>query len=292
MDKFKFNGFDLQLFGTPSAENLMLGKGSIFFNRYDPATASYTGERHLGNCTEFTFGNTADVAKKYSSMDHRAALYKAYNKSLKSSGKVVMDEFDPYNVAMILLGENSVVNQVAGAVAAGSPEKYPAVRRSQMIKLGSYNAAGVAQPENAQKFNIDPATLVVKDSTGTTTYQKNRDYLVVNAGAGVIMVPDTVQCSIPNTTVGVDLMISYGYGNAVLPQIVGGTNLRIEGYLRFVGDPILGRAYEGEFWKVTIMPEGDVTFIGEDLANMNFSFDCEDDSMNHPDDPYARLLFK
>lgn len=262
-------------YGTPSPDNLMLGCGMLYFNRMDTVTNTLTGERALGNCTEFTFGVKPETTEKYSAMDADRGLYKSFVKALKASGKVTMDEFDPDNVAMCLLGDNSIIAPATGTVLPGAGESF-VVKRGCMIKLGSTSGT--------DKFGLTASTLVV--TKGGVPCILNRDYIIISAAAGVIFIPDTVANTLTN---GDTVIVSYTYEAPAIKKITGGTNLRVEGYLRFIGDPTIGPRYEGEFWRVSIIPEGDMPFIMDDLKALTITFDCQDDAINHPEDPFFKL---
>lgn len=261
---------------SPNADNLLLGAGMLYFDRLD-ASGNPTGERPLGNCTTFNLTVGADVAEKFSSMEATRNLYLSVVKQTRATGKITMDEFDPYNVAMCLLGDTSVMNQSSGTVAAGAAETYTA-KRGFMIKLGG------SVPAN-QKFNITPSSIVVKN--GATTYKVNRDYILINAAAGVLFIPDTAANTIVD---GTTLTVTYDYNALVIRKITGGTNTRVEGYLRFVGDPTVGPRFEAELWKVVVVPEGDIAMIADDFKDLSITIECQDDTMNHPVEPFYRLL--
>lgn len=263
-------------YGSPNADNLLLGAGMLYFDRLD-ANGNSTGERPLGNCTGFNLTVGADLAEKFSSMEATRNLYLSIVKQTRATGKITMDEFDPYNVAMCLLGETSVMTQTSGTVAPAASETYTA-KRGCMIKLGG------SVPAN-QKFNITPSTLKV--TNGATTYKVDRDYIITNASAGVIFIPDTAGNTIVD---GVTLTVVYDYSALTIRKITGGTNTRVEGYLRFVGDPTVGPRYEAELWKVVIVPEGDIAMIADDFKDLTISVECQDDTMNHPKEPFYRLL--
>lgn len=251
----------------PSSDNLMLGAGMLFFDRFDSQGAS-TGARALGNCTSFTLNTAVEKVEKYSAMDKAKRLYKSVIKSIKATGKLTLDEFDAANVALALLGTEGTVTQTSGTVDVGTPFSAVA-RKGYMVKLGHYSVSDV----------------VVKDSTGTTTYTVNTDYTIQNAKAGIIYIPAS------STIVdAATIKCSYTYGAVTLPKIAGAAQGKIEGYLRFVGDPTTGPAYYGEFWKVSISPEGDLGFISDDFANFTLNFECQDDTANHPTDPMYRVI--
>lgn len=262
---------------TPSAENLLLGAGALYFDRIDNATGKFTGERHLGNCTAFTFAPGAEVLEKYSSMDADRSLYKAVVKQVRATGKITLDEFDPHNLAMAMLGDNSVITQSSGSVLSGGAETF-VVKKGHMYKLGGVNPAN-------QKFNIDPTSIAL--TKGATPLVKDRDFIVTSGPAGVIFFPDNLSTILVD---GDSVNITYNFLASTMKKIVGGTNLKVEGYIRFIGDPTTGPRYDGDFWRVSVTPEGDLNFIGDDWGQFNLTFECMDDSMNHASEPFYRLI--
>lgn len=252
--------------GTPSSENLMLGAGVLYFDRFDSSGAK-TGERHLGNCTAFSLTTEVEKVERYSSMDKAKRLYKSVIKSIKSTGKITLDEFDPANMALALLGEEGVVTQVLGSVAPGAALSFVA-KKGYGIKLGHFKVSNV----------------IVKNSAGDTTYVLNTDYNL-NDKAGMIFI--TAGSTIVD---GSTIKISYDYAAATLPKVAGATLGKIEGFLRFVGDPTSGPAYLGEFWRVSVSPEGEMGFISDDWSTFGLSIECQDDAVNHPTDPMYRLV--
>lgn len=263
---------------TPSSGNLLLGKGSLFFDRINPKTGLPTGERHLGNCPTFTFTSSGETLDLYSSMDHDASLYKSVVKQVTGTGKIELNEYDPINLATVLLGDSQSISQTAGSIAPASPESIT-VHKNCLYKLGGFTTP------NSQKFNILKSSIVL--SKGATALIEDQDYIVVNALAGVIMFPDNL-----NTTLveGDTVTLSYNYNSALLRRIFGGTSTQVEGYLRFIGDPTTGPRYDAEFWHIVVKPEGDVNFIGDDWGKFSLSFECLDDSMNHASRPFYYIV--
>lgn len=266
-------------FASPNAENLLLGSGQLYFNRFDPKTNTWAGERHLGNCTDFTFNTNAEVFEKFSSMTADRGLYFSAVKAIHGTGKLVMDEYDPINVTTVLLGTHAVVNQNAGSVLPAAAETYNNISKGMAIKLGAVAT---------QKFLADPNSIVLTNSTGATIYVQDRDYTVLSADAGMLFIPDNQYSTFPN--VPSTVKVSYNYASATMREIAGATDLQVEGYLRFIGDPTAGPGYEGEFWRISIIPEGELVFIGDDQKPISITFECMDDTMNHPKEPFYRLL--
>lgn len=118
-------------------------------------------------------------------------------------------------------------------------------------------------------------------------YQLNKDYKVptIEARGGLIIIPEA--SVIPKNT---DVHISYNVPAGVFPKVSGATVGNIQGELLFLGDPSYGPCYNGEFWHVSLTPNGDIGLLSDDFATFGIDFTCLDDGANHPDDPLYRLV--
>lgn len=88
-----------------------------------------------------------------------------------------------------------------------------------------------------------------------------------------------------------EVTATYDIPEKMYVAINGASVGEIRGRLRFVGDPSAGTRYEGEFWNVSVSPEGDLALIGaDDFASTTLNFSIEDDSKNHPEYPLYRLV--
>lgn len=251
---------------TPNADNLLLGAGALYFDRFD-ANGNPTGERHLGNCSAFTLSTTVEKVEKYNSMVASRSLYKSVVKQIKAVGKITMQEFDPANLALGLLGEEGVITQnLATGVAVNGLKVF----KDKYVKIGDYR---------------DITSVIVKDgATGLITYIADTDY-TIDAPTGRIYIPSTSSIVDAST---VDITLSAPA--KTYTKVVGAQVANVEGFLRFVGDPSSGPAYEGEFWRIALSPEGDIGFIGDDFSSFGLNFECQDDSTKHPTERLYRLV--
>ncbi|MDU2064705.1 MAG: hypothetical protein E6713_07655, partial [Sporomusaceae bacterium] len=128
------------------------------------------------------------------------------------------------------------------------------------------------------KISVTPAV---------TEFTPGDDFFVDDtlARSGMIQIP--ADSSIPDAA---DVLIDYDVPAMVIPKISGLTSTTIRGYLLFLGDPAKGRVYNGEFWDVTIKPNGNVPFIGTDYASFEVTVTCMEDKRNHPDEPFGRII--
>lgn len=98
---------------TPSPDNLLVGAGEIYFDRFDD-DGNRTGLRHVGNCTSLEINHTSTDLVKKTSMDGSRADYKRINVERAAEVSIVMDEFHSQNYALASLGIEEALLQASG----------------------------------------------------------------------------------------------------------------------------------------------------------------------------------
>lgn len=99
---------------SPSTDNYTLGKGIVYFNKKDPSTQLYTGERDLGNAPAFTFNIAIEKLEHYSSRGGLRAKDKEIISQITPGVSFTLDEINKENLALLTLADINTVNQVAG----------------------------------------------------------------------------------------------------------------------------------------------------------------------------------
>lgn len=263
--------------GTPSADNLSLGQGHLFFDRFDMSGAVPvpTGPRHLGNCSEFSLSIANEKIEKMTSMYATRRLYKQVIRQTKAQGKIKVDEYDPANVALSIMGKSAFYT------------------RGVVTKTGA-NGVIMLSPAFQDRWLglpdrwITPGSVIVKDNVGATVYVVNTDYTVDAVSGRIYIVPGGA------IVAGLTLKIEYT-GLAITAAdkrlvLSGGTDTNIHGKLIFVGDPTVGPTYYAEFWDVMLTPDGDLGLITSDFQSFGLSFLCMNKKAQHPTEPYYKIL--
>ena len=98
-----------QAFSRP--EDLMVGAGTLYFKRTH--SKDKHGFHHLGNSTGFTITTDIEKIDKNSSMNKHRELMASAVTSVKASSKITLEEYNPYNLALGLFGEESIIKQAA-----------------------------------------------------------------------------------------------------------------------------------------------------------------------------------
>jgi hypothetical protein len=244
---------------APSNQNLLLGKGQVFFDRRDNAGLS-TGFRHLGNIETLELNTADDKVQKFSSMTAGAPLYMEVNRRRTVTINLTGSEFHPENLALMTMGSQSTLVQAATAIV-DEPVHATTIP-------GMYFFTKLIGPVTAVSVKFGAATGVL-----------GVDYAIVNANVGTIRI-------LPGTAMTGAVTVSYtptAYVSATGPAVVGGGSAgTIQGALRYVSDPSTGPDMIMDVWSANVSPNGALSFIGDDFATMQLQLSVLDDSLNHP----------
>ena len=249
---------------TPSPENYFLGKGALYFDRFD-SNGNPTGELHLGNCPDFS------ISVEVETKEHRSSLSGLSEKDIElitgvnATVKFTLEEFVTENLILAFLGEQGSLTQTAGSVTGESHT----AKKNRWIKLNYRNVSNV----------------VVKDETETTTYVEDTDYRVDATTGRIYIVPGG------NISDDQTILVDYDYAALDLDTVQGLKNAETLGFLRFIpADDQQGPKHEVEIWKVRLWPSGEIGFISDDWAQMTIEGAIIKDEENHPNEPYFRLI--
>lgn len=231
---------------SPSADNLLLGAGVIYLNRYDQ-NGQLTGDRHLGNCSSFSVN--VEVIRK-EKPDLRASIYdlpKSVIVGFRPTCSITLNEISRENLALIL----------AGDVHTAYTQE---TRNNETIAL-TVKKGFAFQLVNGAGFKVF-GLKVHSITAGATVYVEGVDY-VVTRGAGIIYIPDTSQI-VNNSTV----TILYSATGHSLPQISMAHSTNLTGKITYVGEPTAGIAHMCVIDKVDISSSDGISFIGDDFASI------------------------
>jgi hypothetical protein len=246
---------------APSAQNLLVGKGQVFFDRFDVNGVS-TGFRHIGNVDKLEISTDSTKLQKFSAMSANAPLYSEV--STKRAVKLALtgSEFHPQNFALATTGNVADLVQAATAVT------------------GEAAAAATVPGTYILTKKRGPVTGVAVHF-GATLGVLGTDYAITNANVGLIQIlPGTILTG----AVTIDYTpTAYTAGNGIV--VAGGAAGIIQGALKFVGDPTTGPAYLIEVWKCNVSPDGAMGLISDDFADLGLEMEVLDDSANHPAAP-------
>lgn len=243
---------------------VLLGRGKVYFDRLDASGAS-TGLRFMGTVSELAISGSQEKREiRDFSLPGAPVLAEAVIAS-DFTLRLTAHEFTRENLALAFMGDEAGLTQSSGSVV--DEVLATTARKSRAYQCASRKISAVTVKEGA-------ATLVA----GT-------DYEVSDADAGMIYITDAA----PNVTGTGNLTISYTKAAIASPgwdKVRGAMQTAVRGRVLYLGDPATGPRTNVNVWRVSLSPEGDVGFIGDDFAGFQLSGKIESDATNHPTEPF------
>lgn len=252
---------------SPNVSNYSLGKGIVYFDRFDSAGAS-TGELDLGNAPVFSLTPAVEVMAHYESRSGIKDKDREVETSLGYTFKISLDEYSKENIMLALRGDAMAYTTQSDDTAT---DEGVVARLDRWVKLAYRKLLSTG--------------IVVTNQGGTVTYTAGTDY-EVDLGTGRIKAITGGAISD-----GATILVDYSYQAASYPTIYAGART-VEGLLRFVGDPAIGPAYEVEVWHVKLKCESEIGFITDDWGRFEFSAEVLKDAANHPSNPWFNVIAK
>lgn len=246
--------------------NVVLGRGRVYFDRFTTGGVK-TGMRMLGNVSRFEISETPEKLEMKDFSQASAPTLKSVVTDNAIEINMTLHEFVKENLAIALLGTDAT-----GYTQAATPVVDETLTTS-VVKGRIYRTA---------KRQI--GSITVKKSPSTVLVL-GTDYAIEDANAGLVRIlPGSVTVSD-----GDGILISYtpvAITTPGLDKIIGGAQPNIEGELTYISENASGPQWEYQFWKVAIAPDGVLSLIGEQFAEMPLKAEALSDSVNHPTEPY------
>lgn len=232
------------------AENYTLGKGILYFNRYNPDTKTYSGWRDLGNAPSFSFNVNIEKLEHFSSRGGLRVKDKEIISQLTPSCSFTLDEITAENFGILGLAK---VDDMTQAAASNQTETIAAV--TGVVTLGKRAIKSVAV------------------AVGNNDLVEGTDFVISNAKAGQIEFKKStdVQAAITNSN---SFTITYACDAVTLKVVKLFTETQIVGRLKFVSDNPTGTQCTLVAKNVSLTPSGDTAFIGDDWSTLSFSAEC------------------
>lgn len=251
---------------APTANNLLLGKGGVYFDRFDSSN-NKTGEMHLGNCDVFEVTPQVDVKSKASSLKATSDLYKEVNNGIRFDFKIDGSELNAENMALLIFGDKGALTQTTGTVSGETVAT--AAKKGRWYDTDYRNISSVS---------------VYGGVSGTTLKTLNTDYTLDTVTGRVYVVPGGTIAD------GDVIKVNYTYTSITLTRVQAKTKKYIEGFLRFIGDPCAGDRYEVQVWRVRISSENSFNLINDDFSVWSLKGAVINDATNHPTSPYFDVI--
>ncbi len=225
-----------------NSQNYTLGRGELYFD-------DGSGERYLGNTTEFNLSTATETLEHYSSDRGLRNRDRSIVTQITYSGSTTTDNIVVENLAMLFLGTATTLSQ--GSLT-GEIDTFTGVQGYNWYQLGTdaTNPAGKRDVSNVS-VSIDPA--------GTPTAAVEGTDYELDASLGRIQVLESGAI-----TDGADIEVTYDVAAYSIEQVVSG-DIQVQGKLRYVAYNPSGAGKQMDYFlpSVTISANGDFALKAE-----------------------------
>ena len=249
-------------------------------NKLFMGTSTTTAQLHLFDGTASSTAIASAVAGQYYGLDNRQiGIYRAvWTESV--AGLAVGD---------VLTDTAATTTCVIQHLDTIGGIKYMWFDTLGVADTFTLNGAFTSDGTGTGNFVGTPAVVddVVVDD-GTSQYVAGAiggsNNFTVDTEMGRLFIPTTTAMTLTSLTV------HYVLVDANWSVINGLQTTAIEGLLRYVSDNPEGPNMELRMWKVSLTPDGDTAFIGDDWSTMSFTGEILKDQAGHPATPYLEVI--
>lgn len=236
------------------ANNLVLGRGKVYFDRFAPGTTTKTGERYMGATP--AFGATAETQEldHYSSEEGLKVKDESVTVQIDYSGTLTVENMNGANTALFFYGDSETATVAA---AVGEVETFTAIP-GLFYQLGST----AAKPEGVELVS----NVTITNVGGTVTYLAGTDYEVdLDEGFFEVLETGSIAAAAP-------IVVTYDLAAQTQDRVISGST-PISGALRFRSRNAIGEQRNFYMPKVTLRPNGEYALKGEEWQNIAFNVD-------------------
>jgi hypothetical protein len=236
-------------------KNYTLGRGRLFFQKFDDNGNPVGGQRYIGNTPEIALTSESESLDHFDSDAGVKEKDKSVLLSLNRTGSFVTDQISPANLALFFLGTESITSVAA---VTDATHAITDVVTGQRYQIGANPSA----PAGVR--NVSGVTVV----KGATPLILNTDYTLDAASGGITFLDSSA-----TVNDGDDLTVTYDLVASENNTIVTGASASINGSLYYLSNNPEGAQFD-YFWpKVTLKPDGDVQLKGDDWQQISFTFE-------------------
>lgn len=246
-----------------STKDYKLGKGIVYLDELD-ANQNEQGFRDIGNTTGFTIGISNEKFENYSSRGGVRQKDLDILLQVDRTSQIVVTSASIENLALFINGDISDIVQGAGSVS----DEAITVKNGLSYQIG----ASLSAPTGVRGIS----SVVVQDDSDTTTYEFGEAESAaaskngwVDLANSVLHVFDeatqTAKGAASNISDGDVLHVDYDTAANTRKQIKTSSVVR-QMALKFVADNTTGNNDSVYIPLVSVQPNGEIQFIGDDLV--------------------------
>ena len=233
------------------SSNLVLGRGEVYFDRYDPVTGLVAGERYLGATPNLTVSAETQELEHFSAERGLRVKDESVTLSIDITGTVTIEDMSPENLALFFFGTSETAT-IASATG---------VTEDIVAKTGHYYQLGMTTAKQEGVENVTSVAVVLEPAGANTTLTVDVDYTVDLALGRVYIMPGGA------VTDGANVRITYNRSAQTQARVLSGSTL-IQGAMRFISYNGVGTQRNFYMPKVTLRPNGEFALKGDEWQNL------------------------
>ena len=240
-------------------KNYVLGRGKLFFDPFASGTKTPTGERYLGNTTEFNLTIKSETLDHYDSDQGVRTKDDSVILELNRSGALTTDNISEENVGLFVLGD------ISGYAQDGTPVTGEAIGEGGVPLPDRYYQLGQTDANPQGVRDVSSVTVTVDPAGTPVTAVEDTDY-TLDATLGRIYIKEGGAIDGVKT-----VEVDYTPATNTRTRVTTNAAAKVEGALRFVAYNPKGKDKDVYMPYVTLTPSGDFALKGDDWQNMAFS---------------------
>jgi hypothetical protein len=253
------------------SNNYVVGRGTVYFDRFQDGTNRKTGEMYFGNTPEFTINTDSETLDHYSSDHGMRVMDASVLLEASQGGTFTCDNINSDNLALWFLGDVATTTQTQQTDAK---EVFNPIMRGRFYQLGTSddNPTGVRSVDNFQMVKADASVAIslgagdITSIVGATVVNPAGNYEIDLEAGRIYIEPDSTDLS-----GNVQIAVQYDVGAQKRTLVIGNSNM-VYGALRMISDNPVGTNKNYYFPKVSVAPDGDYALKGDDWQVMSFTF--------------------
>lgn len=247
---------------APDGANLYLGKGVIYFDRFD-ANGVKTGLVHLGNCSSLDITGSGTVKEIFENMTKNAKMLASTVTDRKLAVKIVGTEFNADNLALVMQGTKANYANASNAAITAQALATGGVMQGRWYEVGRRNIAAV----------VVKVASVAKTITTDYLVDAVRGLIYIVPGGGIAdAAAATVDCTSSDPS--------------NLKQVTA-LDQPVKGKILFIGDPSAGPVRTVEMFQVSLTPDQAMALISQDYTSWGLT-----GTLEHTDQGTYREIFE
>lgn len=275
--------------GKPNTSDYILGRGIVYLAELSNDLP--VNFRDVGNATEFNMTVEVETRDHQSSRAGLRVTDKEVVLSQKVNISLTLDEISFNNLAEFFAGETASYDNPAADVQA----KHALVAG---VALGRWYELKDSSGNRVYGITSTNALVVTNESAvGTPALTLGTDY-EINAAEGMIFFPTTAtdaEGGVAGSLSGEDIGVSWSADGSLpldsVDEVRGLTQSSKTVAMKFIGENPAANdgKFEVQIHKISLKAEGDLAFIGDDWATMQFTGVAESNATASADSPFFTI---